>query len=630
MLDKLRQGAGTWIAKIFIGLLVLSFAVWGIADIFGGYGAQTIAKIGDQKVSTEDYRIAYQNELQRLSYQLGRRVTSEQARLLGLENQVLARLVNTATMDTHAAALGLGISDEAIAQRIQRDPVFAGTDGKFSRRAFDEGLAQVGLSEPGYVQSQRESLVRRQITDALISDLKVPKTLLDAYNDYRNETRELAYFLIPADSIAEVSEPDESMLKAYYEDHKRSFTAPEYRALDLLVVTPESLETSIEISDEELKQEYESQKESYTTHEKRRIEQISFQNKESANKAHRDLQSGKNFKEVAKLAGQTESDIDLGIKSKNQLADSKIAEAAFGLAKDTISEPIEGTFSTVILRVTEIEPKKTRTYEEVKEEIKDRLTKERAANEVLDLNDTIEDERAAGSTLEEISAKLNLKKARVQAVDRSGKDPEGKTVGDIPKSARILRTAFDSDVGVENDPIDLGNGGFAWVDVTEVMPEKLKPFDKVKSEAKENYIANSRSRALTEKARALVEKAKSGVELAELAKEIGSNRLTAGPIKRSGRIDDLSQAAIAQAFSLPQGGTGSAQSSDDKSRVVFKVLSISSPAPLSDTERKNMASELSRQVSNELLSEYTTALRDEYGVTINEQLFQRTIGSGQR
>lgn len=630
MLDKLRQGAGTWIAKIFIGLLVLSFAVWGIADIFGGYGAQTIAKVGDQKVSTEDYRIAYQDELQRLSYQLGRRVTSEQARLLGLENQVLARLVNIAAMDTHAAELGLGISDDAIAKRIQRDPVFAGPDGKFSRRAFDEGLAQVGLSEQGYVHSQRESLVRRQITEALISDLKAPQTLLDAYNDYRNETRELAYFLVPPDSIEEVSEPDESTLKAYYEDHKRSFTAPEFRALDLLVVTPESLRVSIQISNEELKQEYESQQESYTTPEKRRIEQIAFQNKESAEKAHKDLQSGKDYKEVAKLAGQTESDIDLGIKSENQLADSKIAEAAFGLAKDTISEPIEGTFSTVILRVTEIEPKKTRTYEEVKEEIKDRLTKERAANEVLDLNDTIEDERAAGSTLEEISAKLNLKKARVQAVDRSGKDPEGKTIADIPNSARILRTAFDSDVGVENDPIDLDNGGFVWVDVTEVIPEKLKPFDKVKPEAKKSYIADKRSIALAENARALAERAKSGIALVELAKEIGSNRLKTDPIKRSGRIDGLSPAAIAQAFSLPQGGTGSALSSDDKGRAVFKVLSISAPEPLSESERKGIDSELSRQVSNALLSEYTTALRDRYGVTINEQLFQHTIGSGQR
>ncbi len=630
MLDKLRKGAGSWIAKIFIALLVLSFAVWGIADIFGGYGAQTVAQIGERKISSEEYRLAYQNELQRLSYRFGRRVTSEQARLLGLENQVLSRLVSTAAIDNHAQALGLGISDDAIAKRIQANSAFQGSDGRFSRRSFEEGLAQVGLSEQGYVQDQRNAIVRGQVSGALISNLAVPATLLNSYNSFRNETRKIDFFELPQDSIESIPEPDESALRTYYDDHKRAFTAPQYRKLDLLVVTPDELKTTIEISDEDIKQEYESQIDTYTTPERRRIAQITFPDRAAADKAHAALKSGTSFAEVAKLGGQTESDIDLGQKTKRQLADAKIAEAAFALAKDAFSEPVEGTFSTVIVRVTEIEPGSMRGLEDVKDKIKDKLARDRANNEILDLNDAIEDERAGGSTLEEISSKLNLKRFLIDAVGRSGKGRDGKDVADLPASSQLLRTAFESDVGVENDPIEVTGGGFAWVDVVDIIPEKLKPFDTVKEDAKKQYIASKRSEALQSKARALADKARSGVELSKLAEELGGSFKSVGPVKRGGQGEGLSSAAVAQAFTLPDGGLGTAQSADGKSRVVFKVVDVTKPSALEKTERDRVSNEITRQLSDELLVQYAGALRDRFGVTVNDTVFRRTIGADVR
>ena len=131
MLDAMRRGAVNWLAKILLGLLVVAFAVWGVADVFRGYGRGTLARIGNTEISVDEYRQAYQDELASISRRLGgRRLTSEQAKLLGVEQRTLSRLIGAAAIDTHARELHLSLSDQGIADIIRQDPAFQGADGQ--------------------------------------------------------------------------------------------------------------------------------------------------------------------------------------------------------------------------------------------------------------------------------------------------------------------------------------------------------------------------------------------------------------------------------------------------------------------------------------------------------------------
>ena len=182
-----------------------------------------------------------------------------------------------------------------------------------------------------------------------------------------------------------------------------------------------------------------------------------------------------------------ESDIDLGTLARIELADPTIAEAAFNLEANKVSEPVTGKLGgVVLLRVTEIQPGKTPTFEEAKAELENKLLKERASGAIFDLHDKIEDELASGTTLSEVAGKLKLDYQLIDQVDRDGRKPDGSTVT-LPAQKEVLNAAFATDTGVENDPIDAKDDGVVWYEVLGVVPQQLKPFDQVKDEVAKDW-----------------------------------------------------------------------------------------------------------------------------------------------
>ena len=130
MLEGIRAAQSTWIGKaimtLVFGLIVLAFVVWGIGDVFRGGGGNQIAQVGGVSITTAAYRQAYQTELQNLQQRARRQITNDEAHRLGLDVQVLSRLMSDAALDDRARTLGLGISDSRVAKSILTDPSFAG------------------------------------------------------------------------------------------------------------------------------------------------------------------------------------------------------------------------------------------------------------------------------------------------------------------------------------------------------------------------------------------------------------------------------------------------------------------------------------------------------------------------
>ena len=137
MLESLRRAAGTWVAKILLLLLVMSFAVWGISSsLVNGIGSEAVITAGNTSVSATEFRLAYNRQLNLLSQQFGQQLTSEQATAMGIEDQVIGQLVAGALLDEQARAMGLGLSKDRLANLTAGDPAFQGPDGKFDRDRF--------------------------------------------------------------------------------------------------------------------------------------------------------------------------------------------------------------------------------------------------------------------------------------------------------------------------------------------------------------------------------------------------------------------------------------------------------------------------------------------------------------
>lgn len=629
ILDNLRKGAARLFGMILMGLLVISFAIWGIADIFRGYGSQTLIRVGDTDITPQEYTRAQQDVLRVMSADAGRSLSLQEARESGLENRVLERLIGGAAVDSHAKDLRLGVSDKALLEGIMKDPAFQDSTGNFSAITFRQALRNLGLSEQGYLASERERNLRRQLLATVGKTSATSQVFLNALNNFNNETRSLRYVIVPETAAGSIPEPTEEDLKRFYDNHHAKYTQPEFRKIGVLVVTPETVKEQVKISDEDLKAAFEREKDKLGTPERRRVQQISFADNAAANAAYEKIQAGTDFVALAKEQGLSESDIDLGLLKRAEMADAAIANAAFKLEKDKVSEPVAGQLGrTVLLRVTEIQPGKIVTYEEAKPELEKKILKDRAQGAIFDLHDRIEDERASGTQLSEVADKFKLTYQIFDQVDRKGQTPDGKTV-DLPQKTELLNAAFATDAGVENDPIDAKDQGLIWYEVLGVTPQQLKPLDQVKEEVKKDWRLDEQRTRLAKYTEDLVKQLTAGKTLEELGKELNTEVLPTEPLKRSGLTVNVLPAAVSQAFALPQGGYGSAPSGVGEARIVFQVDKVTPPPPLNEPSLKALERQLKLFIGEDIIGEYFSALESRYGVTVNQKALAKLAGSGE-
>ncbi|HEU0061509.1 MAG TPA: SurA N-terminal domain-containing protein [Hyphomicrobiaceae bacterium] len=626
MLDSLRRGALNWFAKGLLGLLVIAFAVWGIGDVIRNVGRGTLATIGGSQITVDEYRQAYQDEMASLTRRFGRRLTNEQAKLLGVEQRALARLISAAAIDHHARDLKLALSDQGIAEIIRNDPGFQGPDGKFSKELFQTFLRQIGLSEGRYVYTRRQEELRDQLTESLLSGLAPPQAMLDALYRYREERRVIDFFTPDFDKLIKLGEPDDAKLRAYYDENKARFTAPERRKINVLLLTREAAKQRISISEDELKAAYDSDKQKFNIPEMRRITQLTFPDKAAAETAYVELSKAPNFAEAAAKLGFKESDIELGLLAKRDMIDSRTAEAAFALKQDELSQPVEGQFATVLIRVTEVVPGKQRTFDEVKGEIGERLAEERANLELQNLHESIENDRYSGKPLKEIGEKLKLPFLEIADIDRTGKTADGKPALEQADAGKIAQAAFAGNSGIEAEAVELPDGGNAWVDVLQVTPEKQKTFEEVAGDVKTQFMEQQRRTEVSNLAAKFVDRLNQGEAFETVAAEAGAKAEKTNPVTRSTSPPGLTSNAVQQAFTLPKSRAASAATTDGRGRTIIRVAEIS-PAPEPTPEQiAALKGELNRQLQSDILAEYIAGLQARYGLSVNQEALRQALG----
>jgi peptidyl-prolyl cis-trans isomerase D len=630
MLEGMRKASENWMGRLVMALVMgfisLSFLIWGVGDIFRNFGSDRLAKVGNVEISAESFRQAYQVQLQNLQRQLRRVITNDQARAAGVDQQVLGRLVADAALDNTVRTFGLAISDAEIAKTILTDPAFAGANGKFDQMRFNEVLRDNGYSEQTLVREQRNVYLRQEIVDALAGDMIVPATALAAVHRYRTEAREFDFITLTPDHIEAISEPTDADLASFYDARKATYRAPEYRKIITLTLSPEKLAESAKVSDEDARARYEKTKtERYMTPETRAIEQIVFEDAAKAKAASDQIKAGTHFDALAKE--QNLSIVKLGLIEKNKIIDSKIADAAFAIKENSVSEPVEGQFGATLIHVSQIIPSSIKPYSDVAAEIKNTIALERARTSLNTARDKIEDERTSGKDLTQAAKSAGFEVRVIEAIDASGHDPRGNEVPDISESDNVLRAVFASDIGVDNDTISLRNGGATWFEVAHVEPARDKSLDEVKDQVKAQWRDDEIARRLAARAADLVKKINDGTSIVDVAKSIKDGKIQHG--KDVKRIDQqpYDQALVAQLFNVTIGKASSVAVAHNN-RVIFKVLSSTIPPFKSDDEvMKSITPQLRNQYAEDMLTEYLTKLQNDLGVTINQNTLRYALGA---
>jgi len=629
MLDGMRKASENWMGRLVMALVMgfisLSFLIWGVGDIFRNFGSDNLAKVGAVSVTAENFRQAYAVQLQNLQRQMRQVITNQQARAAGVDQQVLGRLVADATLDNAVQKMGLAISDADIAKTILSDPAFAGANGKFDQMRFNEVLRDNGFSESTLVREQRNVYLRQQIIDAIAVDVTVPKVALEAVHRYRSESRDFDFITLTPDHIGPIGEPKDEDLASFFAARKASYRAPEYRRIILLDLNPETLATKMTVSDADAQADYEKTKaERYSTLETRDVEQIVFQDPALAKTASDKIKNGASFADVAKELKQ--SIVKLGMIDRSKIIDPKIADTAFALKANNVSDVIDGQFGHTLVHVGNVIAASIKPYNDVASDIKKSIALSRAQTEVKNARDKIEDERTSGKDLTQAAKSAGYDVRVIDAIDATGHDKAGQMVGGIDDPDNVLRAVFASDIGVDNDTLSQRNGGAIWFEISQVEPARDRPLDEVKPQVIAAWREDETARLLSSKAAEYVKDINEGKTIADIAKTSNTKIEHGSNVKR---IDQQPYEAgmIVQVFNVGVGKAGSVAISGNK-RIIFKITSSTVPA-LSDNDdvMKAIKPQLANQYSEDLLSEYLTKAQSDLGVTINQSVLRSALGS---
>ena len=630
MLESLRgiqnSKPGKAVVAIVMGLIMVSFVIWGVGPVFNGFNANQLATVGGTSVTVDQFRQAYQVELQRLQQRARQPVTAAQAHQYGLDAQVLSRLVSEAVLDNQARALGLSISDGQVARSILDDPSFKGPDGQFNRAQFDGLLRDNGLTEQRFIREQRANYLRQELVQGLVGNVAVPQAAVDQLHRFGEETRSLDEVVLPPGAAGPLPQPDPAVLRKVFDERSAAYRAPEYRKLVLLPILPATVAKPGDVSDADVQALYDQVKAArFTTPEARTLQQIVFPSEAEAEAAAARLKSGTSFAALAAERNLSDKDVDLGRVTRSQIYEKAVADAAFALPADGTSEAVKNAFGATVVHVVGIEPAAVKPLAEVAGALRDDLARQRAGTAVRDLRDKVEDARNSGKSLAEAAKAVGLEVRTVDAVNASGGTKDGAAL-DLPDGPALLKAAFASDVGVDNDPVAAPEGGAVFFEVAGIEPSRPRGFDEVRAEVEAQWREDETATLLAKKADDLVKAIDGGETMEKVAADLGLPLTHVADVRRSGGTG-VTQALAAAAFDAPTGRAGSA-AGENGTRAVFKTLGSVVPALDPDAPQfKQLADQYQSWLAEDLIGSTLTAMQGKFDVRVNPEAFKLAVGS---
>jgi peptidyl-prolyl cis-trans isomerase D len=626
MLNALRKQAGSWVVKALLMLLVASFAVWGIGDVFyGGSQNPAVATVGESEISANELANAFNQSLRNLQQRVGGDLSREQAIQLGVMQQALQDLIARRLLDLRARDMGLSVSDATLRGLVTSDPMFQAA-GRFDRGRFEQLLMASGLNEEDYLASLRQDVMRSALSNGVAGAAVVPQTLVDAMYRHRNEQRRGRYAVVESSSITDLPEPSEADLQAYHEAHQDRFTAPQYRALTFITLEPQDLIDEVEVSEEQIEAEYQARLESYRTPERRTVEQLLASDRETIEAAARQLQEGASFAEVGEaMSGDGVSFDDLGSVTRNDLP-GNLAAAVFEQAEGELAAPVESPFGWHLFRVSAIEPEVVVPLADVRDELAQELALAEARDRLPALATQLDDELAAGMPLDEAAAAVGLNAKTLAAVDPQGRDQSGAAADDLPPWPEFLETAFATADGEVSLLEETDAGSYFVVGVDSVTAPRVKPVEEVRDAVAAAWTTERRQELARQRAEELVGRSGEVASFDQLAQGLSVTPIA--PVKRDdrGTAQGLSPAIVQALFATEPGTIGKQVVPTAAGFAIVATDEVIEADPSADPQGvEQLRGQLEAETRNDLLAQFEAALRLDYPVEIDPATINRLI-----
>ncbi|MDR0528667.1 MAG: SurA N-terminal domain-containing protein [Zoogloeaceae bacterium] len=630
MLDSIRNNKR--IVQIFLLIITVPFAVWGLDAYFQGGGSNELIKIGRTRILLSDFQEALRTRQAQLRQQTG----ATDAAFLdspALRQGVLDGLIGQALLSIEAQKRGLNL--RPFMQRlIAQNPDFQ-QDGVFNSERYTQALAAQGQTPYTYETRLQEELLRQSLLLPVTMAAFTPHTVSERIIALQTQTREVEESLIPLASLLPKAQVSEEEALTFYKANPARFTRPEQIRVDYVVLTEEAIKDTAPISEAELKSWYDEHRDRFAKkQEERQMRHILLLVGEKADEAEKAriraratelLEEVKKdpsrFEELARTHSQDPGSAaaggDLGFLSRRDLV-KPFADAAFSLKPGEISGVVESGYGFHIIRLEAVHPGEYRSFEEVRADAAAEVRRQMTARHFADASEKFANlVYEQPESLEPAARAFGLVIHKSNWMTRAGDSAQGLS------HPKLLAAMFGEEMlknGRNTEAVEIAPGVIVAAHLLEHQPSALLPFE----EARRSIVASLRDvkalRLAQEQGEARLAELRSGkaVSGVKWAKAQEVSRLVPGTLAPAAleaifRVDarDEKNLPIYLGASMP--GQGYA---------LYRIRRVSQP-PLAEPLKAALAEKMNGFAAQNDLTAYLAALRQRYKVKVNESLLRK-------
>jgi len=634
MLDRMRRHM-SWL-KWSLGLVVLAFVIFYIPDFLRGNGAdaaagETVARIEGQEITANEFRRTYQAQLQAYRSAYGGQMSEQLLKQLGVEQQILQQMVDERAALAEARRLGIIVSDAEVRQRILSIPAFQENGTFIGEQRYQQLLR---LQRPPMAPSEFEDNVRRQLTiqklrSSLTDWLSVADKDLEQEYRRRNDKVKLAVVTFTADKFRGQVAASDAEIASYFEGHKDAFKIPEKRKIRYLLVDIEALRAKVVVPAAEIERTYNANIEQYSTPEQVRASHILLKTegkddaavKAKAEDVLKQARAGADFAELAKKYSEDDASQknggDLDYFGRGRMV-PEFDQAAFTLDVGKISDLIKTQYGYHIIKVTDKRAAITRPLADVRQQIQDQLSYERAQAQASDLAQALEKQVTKPPDLDTAAKEKGL------LVQESGFFARDEPILGLGQSPEAASKAFDMKQGDVAGPLRASRGF-----VFETMVAKQDPYvpklDEVKDRVREEVIKDKARTLSQQKAAEIASKLKAAPDFEKAAKAAGLEAKTTELIARDAPIPDLGVAKAVEdaAFKLPLGMVSDAIATDNGTAIIKVIEKQAVTAADWASSKDRFREELLTDRRNRFFGAYMVKAKQKMKIEVNRETLQR-------